>query len=109
MDVEKTIQFVLESQAQTEAGIQRLTEQQAQTEAGIQRLTEQMERLTVAQVRVAENVLALTEIVQEQAEENQRARQANEEFHRGVDERFTALIKMMDEWIRNQGRSNGSS
>ena len=58
---------------------------------------------------MAEIVQGLAEQQRRSEEENQRARQANEEFHRGVDKRFTALIKMMNEWIRNQARSNGSS
>ncbi len=65
-----------------------------------------MERLTASQIRVTENVLSLADIVQGLAEEHQQARQENEDFHRGVDERFNALIKMMDEWIRE--RRNGS-
>ncbi len=117
------MQFILETQAQTEAILQRLGERDTQIE-------EQTEVLKASQIRLTEKVIQLADIVQGLAEEHekyeegqrrhgeehkraeeeyQRARRENEDFHRGVDERFGALINVMDAWIREQRRRNGSN
>ena len=51
----------------------------------------------------------LAEAQQRHEERFQRKREEDEAFHREVDERFNALIKMMDEWIRNQRNGKGTS
>jgi hypothetical protein len=118
MDVEKTVQFILDTQARTEAALERVSGE--------------IQSLTVSQARLAESTVRFADLVQQMAQENWQAherydkaverhdklhsdaderyrkqRAENEEFHREVEERFNALIKMMDEWIRNQGRRNG--
>ena len=44
-----------------------------------------------------------------QRPEFQRRREENEAFHREVDERFKAFIKMMEERLRNRRAGNGAS
>ncbi len=102
MDIEKAMQFIVERQAQTEAILQQTAEDHKRLEAN--------------HVLLGENLIALTDIVRQVAESQQRHeeqfqrhREEDEAFHRQVDERFNALIKMMDEWIRSQRNGNGAS
>ena len=114
MDFEKTRQRILKIRVQTEAILQQLTERNTQTD-------EQTKPFRASKTRQTEKERELADILRRHEEqqrrrqqehrraeeEYRRARQDNEEFHRGVDERFDALIKMMDEWIRK--RRNGSN
>ena len=109
MDVEKTMQFILEGHAQTEAILRRTAEDQ--------------KRLKAIQVHISKDLLALKGIVgrvpevqqrhekqfQRREEELKRRREENEAFHREVDERFKAFIKMMEERIRNRRKGNAAS
>ena len=83
MDLEKTMQFILERQAQTEAILQQAAEDRKRVEAN--------------HVRLGENLITLTDIVRQLAEAQQRheerfqrKREEDEAFHREVDERFNA-------------------
>ena len=114
MDVEKTIEFILQQHARTEAIMQRMSERDDQLAEGQRTLAEShqrfqagLERLEETQARLADNLISLTDIVRQFAERNQREHEQFDEFHRGVDERFDVLIKMMDEWIREQRNRNG--
>ena len=121
MDVERTIEFILQQHARTEAIMQRMSERDDQLAEGQRTLAEGqrtlaeshqrfqagLERLEETEVRLAENLVSLTDIVRQFAERNQREHEQFKEFHRGVDERFDVLIKMMDEWIREQRNRNG--
>jgi outer membrane murein-binding lipoprotein Lpp len=100
MDVEKTIQFILDTEARTDARLERLSAD--------------FQGLTVAQAQLAENMAKLTDLVHQIAQENWQAHERYDgahteylKFQREVGGRFDALIKMMDEWIRQQGHRNG--
>ena len=116
MDLEKAMQFLLDQQARTEAVVQRLGEGQ--------------QRMEAAQVQLAENLIQITDIVREVAEaqrrheeefqraeeERRRAEEQNRKEHQSFEasrqetnERFNALIKMMDEWIRERRKGNGAA
>ncbi len=95
MDIEKAMQFIVERQAQTEAILQQSAEDHKRLEANLITLTDIVRQVAEAQQR--------------HEEQFQRHREEGEAFHREVDERFNALIKMMDEWIRNQRSGNGAS
>ena len=109
MDLEKSMQFLLDQQARTEAVVQRLGEGQ--------------QRMEAAQVQLAENLIQITDIVREVAEaqrrneeERRRAEEQNRKEHQSFEEsrqetnqRFTALINMMDEWIRERRKGNGAA
>ena len=123
MDLEKAMQFLLDQQARTEAVVQRLGEGQ--------------QRMEAAQVQLAENLIQITDIVREVAEaqrrheeefrraeeerrrleeERRRAEARNREEHKSFEEsrqetneRFNALIKTMDEWIRERRKGNGAA
>ena len=109
MDLEKTMQFILERQAQTEAILQQAAEDHKQVEANHVRLGENLITLTDIVRQVAEAQQRHEERFQRHEEQFQRKREEDEAFHREVDERFNALIKMMDEWIRNQRNGKGAS
>ena len=102
MDIEKAMRFIVERQAQTEAILQQSAEEH--------------KRLEASHVRLGEKLIALTDIVRQVAEAQQRHeeqfqrhREEDEAFHREVDERFNALSKMMDDWIRSQRNGSGAS
>lgn len=103
--------------------MQFLLDQQAQTEAVVRRLGEGQQKMEAAQVQIAENLIQITDIVREVAEaqrrneeEFRRAEEQNraehksfEESRQETNERFNALVKMMDEWIRERRRGNGAA
>ena len=109
MDIEKSIEFLLQAQAKTDAALARL----AQSDEGTRR---EQEKLTRQQVQFGENMNRLVDVVADIAdsqrrfqEENRLAHQRYDEAHRETDQRFNALIKMMDEWVRERGKQNGAS
>jgi len=123
MDVERTIEFILQQHARTEAMMQRLEEGQKRSEENQLRLGENQLRLgenlrnsweaidalTEGLTGLTRNLGTVTDLVRELSEQNQQEHGRFEEFHRGVDQRFDILIKMMDEWIRTQRNQNGRS
>jgi len=116
MDVERTIEFILQQHARTEAMMQRLEEGQKRSEENQLRLGENLrnsweaiDALTEGLTGLTRNLGTVTDLVRELSEQNQQEHGRFEEFHRGVDQRFDILIKMMDEWIRTQRNQNGRS
>jgi len=105
MDVERTMQFLLEGQAQFQADLQELralTRKNTEDHNALVGVVRELAQI----LRQAEEDRRRAEEDRRQAEEeNRRAHQRFEELHRETDERFNVLIKMMDEWIRN--RRNG--
>ena len=79
--------------------------------------------VTASEARLAESTVRPADLAQQIAKDNWQAherydklhnaaeeryrkqRTENEEFHHEGGGRFNALIKMMDEWIRKQGRN----
>ncbi len=109
MDVEKTIQFILEQAAHNAALIRALGERQAKNDEQIARHDEQTARLTEGVARLTENQMVLTN--------NQRLLTESQiniiDAHRRTDEqlatlaeRVNALAGMFEEWLRRSG--NGS-
>ena len=113
MDIEKSIEFLLQAQAKTEAALAQLAqtnklEQQQLTQQQVQ-LAENMNRLVDIVADVADSQRQNEEALQRFQEENRLAHQRYDAAHRETDERFNALIKMMDEWVRERGKQNGAS
>ena len=108
MDLERTMQFVLDRQAKAEAEMEQLRSVAA--------------NLFELHDRLSSQISNLARIVREIAEENQQAHLRYEEAHRQYEEahrrfeelheeneaRFNALIQMMDDWIRERRKNNGS-
>ena len=102
MDIEKSIEFLLQAQAKTEAALAQ--------HAQANKLEQQ--QLTQQQLQLAENMNRLVDVVADIAdsqqrfqEENRLAHQRYDAAHRETGERFNALIKMMDEWVRERGQA----
>ncbi len=113
MDIEKSIEFLLQAQAKTEAALAQLAqtnklEQQQLTQQQVQ-LAENMNRLVDIVADVADSQRQNEEALQRFQEENRLTHQRYDAAHRETDERFNALIKMMDEWVRERGKQNGAS
>ena len=96
------MQFIVERQAQTEAILQQSAEDHKRLEANLITLTDIVRQVAEAQQRHEEQF-------QRHEEQFQSHREEDEAFHREVDERFNALIKMMDDWIRSQRNGSGAS
>ncbi len=113
MDIEKSIEFLLQAQAKTEAALAQHAqanklEQQQLTQQQIQ-LAENMNRLVDVVADIADSQRRNEATLQRFQEENRLAHQRYDAAHRETDERFNALIKMMDEWVRERGKQNGAS
>lgn len=107
MDVKKTVEFILQQHARTEAMMQRLEGSHKVLERSPQRSSEDIRSLTASQAQLAESLITLTDIERKVTEQNAEDRRRFEEIHREVDERFHVFIKTMDEWIRGQRNQNG--
>ncbi len=95
-EMERTIAFILEQQAQ-------ITSTQVQTNATMARLTERLDRLTERVDRNAEGITALLAI----AEMHEREMTENREAQARTDERLNALINTVERYISE--RRNGKA
>lgn len=105
MDVERTMQFILEHQAQFTADIQQLQSVAANLYTLHEELARKLTAVTdvvhdVAQIqKQAEEEKLLAEQQRQSAEEeNRKAHQRYEEAHRATEERLNILIRHFDEW-----------
>jgi len=122
MDIERTLQFVVENQAQFVADLQELravTQKTASLQLeqaknhneliGVVRDLAEIQRRSEEDRRRAEEEWRRGEEDRRRAEEENRlAHQRFEELHRETDQRFNILIKMMDEWIRERRNGRGA-
>ena len=93
MDIEQTIQFILDHQAKSEAEMAALREAQNKTEQGLQRL----ERLVEAYAQAGSIQMQL----HRERMDGYEARQKRHE------EEFQAFLKRFDDFIRYQRGTNG--
>ena len=104
MDIDKAIQFILDSQARAESEIQaarqKAEEYRQEAKENDRRIEGKLEKLTDLVKMIAELQLS-------HQKENERKHAEYELKHAEANEKFTALIAMMDEWIRN--RRNGDA
>jgi hypothetical protein len=100
MDVEKTMQFILDHQAKSEAEMAALREAQNKTEQGLQRL----ERLVEAYAQAGSIQMQLHRERMDAHEAWMRAHEARQEKHEGE---FQAFLKRFDDFIRHQRGTNG--
>ncbi len=108
MDVEKTIQFLLENQAAHEA---RFSREMEEIDARLNRVTQRQER----NERLTYQLITLMSQQQSQAgkrilQTEERFRKTDErldELFRKTDERINNLGKKMDAFLSGLGRGNG--
>lgn len=100
MDVEKTIEFILEQQAQLVVRVQQLGEAQANLAAGMMRQEEIVNQviLVVGQLAAAERN------TQQQLQELVAAQRRTDEKLQGVAENLNALIQVIQKLIHRDGR-----
>jgi CRISPR/Cas system CSM-associated protein Csm2 small subunit len=103
MDVEKTIQFILQSQAQMEANVGRHEEL-------IAALTKAQERTETTVNKVSASILDLTEVMRRsKIEMDERFRETNEMIRELAEDRdqtrenVNALVRTVDGLIRRDG------
>ena len=112
MDVERTMQFILEQQAKHEVWLQEMREAFRHNDGMIRKLVEaqtrqleiltshqaQIGQLTKSQLQTDKSIVSLKELINALAEQG-----------RHTDERLNALIKVVDDLIRRNGSSRRKS
>ena len=105
MDVERTMQFILEHQAQFTADIQQLQSVTANlyTLHGVLAkklvaVTDVVHEVAQIQKQAEEERLLAGQQRQSEEEENRKAHRRYEEAHRATEERLNILIQHFDEW-----------
>lgn len=114
MDIEQTLQLIVENQAQFVTDLQELraltltiaSAQQEQARVQLEQARNHNDLVSVVR-DIAEIARQEQEEHRRKDEENQRAHQRFEELHLEASERFNILIRMMDDWIRE--RRNGGT
>ncbi|MDQ1613658.1 MAG: hypothetical protein QOG00_3589 [Pyrinomonadaceae bacterium] len=102
-EMQRTIQFILEQQAQNTVSMGQLTEKMDQLSNTVERLSGTVDQLSVKLDRTADGVAALLTI----AEIHEREITAVDERGRETDERLNALINTVERYISE--RRNGKS
>lgn len=108
MDVEKTIEFILQMQSRQEAHMGELTQRQDDLTTALLKLTENVSGLADIVGEVSRAQARTEEEIRRTEEQNRLAHERFQELNQATDERLHALIKTMDDWIRNQGNRNGA-
>lgn len=96
MDVEKTIQFILDTQARLEAVAGQHDERIARLEASVATVTDLVARLAQAEIRLVERMDQLTARVDQLA---------GSQALTLTDQRLNTLIQVVDELVRHNGSS----
>ncbi|HEV2426455.1 MAG TPA: hypothetical protein VGZ29_16640 [Terriglobia bacterium] len=96
MDVEKTMQFILDTQARLEASVGEHNERLSKIEASVATLADLVGRLAQAEIRLVEKMDRLAESQAQLAES--QAQLAESQAH--TDQRLDALIDFADRFMR---------
>ena len=112
MDVEKTMQFILEQQAKHEVWLQEMREAFRHNDGMIRKLVEaqtrQLEILTSHQAQIDQLTKGTEELRKSQLRTDEAIKSLVEQG-RHTDERLNALIKVVDDLIRRNGSSRRKS
>ncbi|HEV2383085.1 MAG TPA: hypothetical protein VG206_25235 [Terriglobia bacterium] len=107
MDVEKTMQFILNHQAKSETEMAALREAQNKTEQGLQRLERLVEAYAQAgsiQMQLHRERMDAHEAWMSTTATRMEAHEAQQKKH---EDEFQAFLKRFDDFIRHQRGSNG--
>lgn len=96
MDTERTMQFILETQARIVADHERYQAEHARLH--VEHAAEHKTLLGM--------IRGLLDIQRQAEEDRRRADDEHRQEHRRIDDHFGILIKMMDEWIRERRNNN---
>jgi chromosome segregation ATPase len=94
-EMERTITFMLEHQAQFDIRLEKLLEQQAQLTVRLDKLAESVEGLHKSQATLTESMLGLAGVMQELME----AQKITEDHLRETGDRLNALINVVEKHI----------
>jgi len=100
MDVERTMEFILEQQAKFWAGLQEMKEQQAAMQKAQAAVQKDQADLRSVVMRLAEHQLGLAQHFDQFQQETRAALVAVAEAQRHTDERLNALITVVDGVVR---------
>ena len=106
-EMERTIAFIIEQQAQIHSNMAQITSTQAEINATMARQAERLDRLTERTDRNAEGITALLAIAEMHEREIADNREEYREAQARTDERLNALIDTVERYI-SEGR-NGKS
>jgi ABC-type transporter Mla subunit MlaD len=101
-ETQRTMQFILEQQAQLTATVGQLSGNIDRLIDQVDRLADQMDRLAVKVDRNADGItalLAIAEIHEREIESLKESTAANSEAGRATDERLNALINVVEQMI----------
>jgi len=104
MDVDKTIEFLLENQARFDAQLSRLFETQSHQQEMIGQLAGVVSQLAVVQQRANDNLEELRRRTEEEQQRAQAAERRLDEKLENLTDNMNALIKTIDDLIRRDGR-----
>ncbi|MGH9326344.1 MAG: hypothetical protein ACRD2B_06620 [Terriglobia bacterium] len=100
MDVEKTMQFIVEIQAKHDATLQQILETQARHDERFLRFQEQTEERFRTLVDVS---MSLTHNLQALSEETDRRFRETDERFRETDYKLNALIDVVEKLVKRNG------
>jgi predicted nucleic acid-binding Zn-ribbon protein len=103
MDIEKTMEFILNTQARLEASAQQHEERIAKLESSMASLTDLVGRLAQAEIRLVERLGGLAGRVDGMAERNEAEFQKLRELHAETEYKLNALIDTVDKLVRRNG------
>ena len=103
MDVEKTMQFILEMHARHEATIQQILEAQGRHEAAMQRLDERLNRVSALSEANTTRISQLVDVCMSLAANLEKVGEETDRRFRDTDYKLNALIETVDKLIRRNG------
>lgn len=108
VDVEKTVHFILDQQAQFAVGMQQLREAHEALTGEVRRVAQNQLALAESQGRqqemIGQSVTIVRQLAENQQRTDQRVKELAESQHH-TDQNLNALIKTVDELIRRDGRN----
>lgn len=104
MDVEKTVQFTVETQAQYTVHLEKLTETQIRQQAIIDRLVAIIEQLAHTIEQRFKDLAEAQQRSDQKQGELAEAQQRNDQRLQDIAEDLNALFKIVDDLIRRQGQ-----
>jgi molecular chaperone GrpE (heat shock protein) len=104
MDVDRTIELLLENQARFDARLGALTEVQSRNQQMIGQLAGVVGKLAAVQQRANDNLEELRRRTEEEQQRAQAAERRLEEKLENLTDNMNALVKTVDELIRRDGR-----
>jgi uncharacterized coiled-coil protein SlyX len=103
MDIEKTMQFILETQARLEASAAGHDERIAKLETSLTTVTNYLGELAQAEVRLSQRVDGLTARMDGMAERMEAGFQELRRLHADTEYKLNSLIDTVDKLVRRNG------